>query len=186
MDIRKIPGGNELLNPEKILKDDIEIGFGNEVADLGCGGKGYFTLQSAKLVGDKGKVYAIDVLKSILTSVETEAKIAGLSNIQTVWSNLEIYQATKIKDESLDLALLFNILFQNKKQREILRESARMIKEGGRLAVIDWKTTGAPFGPPKEIRISPEKVREMAQEIGLKEEKFFEAGLYHYGMIFSK
>lgn len=182
---QKVAGGNELLNPEKILKE-AGIGYGSRVGDLGCGGMGYFTLQAGKLVGDKGQVYGVDILKAALPSVETKAKLEGLNNITTVWSNLEILGATRIKEQSLDFALVINVLFQSKKQKNILEEAARLLKKNGKLVMVDWKTSGTPLGPLVNDRIPPEKVEEMAQDLNLKKEKSFEAGPYHYGFVFAK
>jgi len=181
----QISGGNELLNPEKILKK-IGIGFGNKVVDLGCGGAAFFTLQAAKMVGQDGIVYAVDVLKPVLASVESKAFLNGVRNIKTVWSDLEVYQATKIPDSEVDFALLINVLFQSKKKLEMLKEAARMIKPGGKFVIIDWKTSGAPLGPPAKMRIPPDKIREIAKMLSLKEVEFFEAGTYHYAFIFQK
>jgi len=182
---KKVAGGNELLNPEKVLKKG-GISYGFRVGDLGCGGMAYFTLQAGKMVGDKGQVYAVDVVKSILPSIETKIKLEGLTNIKTVWSNLEIFGATKIPEATLDLALVINVLFQSKKQKEIMEEAIRLLKKGGKLIVVDWQASGAPLGPQAKDRIPPEKVEEIAQSLNLKKEKSFEAGPYHYGFVFAK
>ncbi|KKT22540.1 MAG: hypothetical protein UW06_C0008G0001, partial [Parcubacteria group bacterium GW2011_GWE1_43_8] len=38
-----------LLNPQQLLEKQLELKFGHQVADLGCGGAGYFTLPAARL-----------------------------------------------------------------------------------------------------------------------------------------
>jgi ubiquinone/menaquinone biosynthesis C-methylase UbiE len=182
----KVPGGTELLSPKDIL-EKIGLEEGMVVADLGCGGMGYFTLQAAHLVGKKGKVYAVDILPFVLENVAERAKTRGLDEIiETIRSNLEIIGATKIKEGSVDLALLINIFFQTKKHENILREAYRLLKKKGRLVVIDWKKTYAPFGPPLEIRVLPEEIKKLAQKIGLREKFNFEAGAYHYGIVFER
>ncbi|PIP29456.1 hypothetical protein COX27_01375, partial [Candidatus Kuenenbacteria bacterium CG23_combo_of_CG06-09_8_20_14_all_36_9] len=117
---KHVPGGTELLNPSDLIKNKLGVFYGAKVADLGCGGAGFFALQNAEVVGPNGLVYAVDVLKSALANVEARAKISGFKNIKTVWSNLEKYGATKINNESVDFTLLINILFQNKNHLEIL------------------------------------------------------------------
>ena len=62
----KVPGGNELINSEWLLKEKAGLSFGMKVGDFGCGGGGYFALQAARLVGDHGQVFAVDILKSVL------------------------------------------------------------------------------------------------------------------------
>ncbi|HCU48192.1 TPA: class I SAM-dependent methyltransferase, partial [Patescibacteria group bacterium] len=42
------------------------------------------------------------------------------------------------------------------------------------------------FGPPLSDRLSPEKVKEFAGSLGLKEAKQFDAGPYHYGFVLVK
>ena len=182
----KIPGGNELINAKEVL-EKIGLKEGDKVADLGCGGKGYFSLQSAKLVGNKGMVFAVDVLKSVLTGVENEAKAEGISNLKTVWSNLEIPRATKIDENALDFCLLINLLFQVEKPFEVIKEAARLLdKNNGRLVIIDWKKTSSPFGPPVKMRISSTEMEKLAQQLNLKKDFSFEAGKFHYGIVFKK
>src|SRR4030042_3326582 len=110
----KVPGGKELLNPQDLVQNKLGVTYGSKVADLGCGGAGYFVLQSAQQVGPQGVVYAVDILKPVLANVETRAKGLGFDNIKTLWSNLEKYGETKINDEEIDFTLLVNVLFQNK------------------------------------------------------------------------
>lgn len=184
--LEKQAGGNQLLDPQKILKDKVGLGFGNVVADLGCGPKAYFTFQSARMVGEKGMVYAVDVQQQVLSSVESHAKNQNLNNIKTVWSNLEINGATKIQESSLDLGILNNVLFQSAEMPEMIKESIRLIKKGGKLLVIDWKNMGAPLGPRMELRVNPEKIKELCEIFGLRLEEEFEAGQYHFGLIFKK
>lgn len=175
----------ELLNPQTILRD-AGIGYGSRVAELGCGGMGHFVFEAAKLVGDKGQVYAVDVLKTALKSIETRASLQGLTNVKTVWSNLEILGATNIPEASLDFTLLINTLFQSKKLQAMIRESVRLLKIKGCLLVIEWKTTGAPFGPRKEDRIPQELLETVASELHLTKQRSFDPGPYHYGLTFVK
>ena len=58
--IVKIPGGKKLIDTKQLLE---KIGLEEKmrVADLGCGRRGYFSLQAAKIVGNKGLVIAVDV-----------------------------------------------------------------------------------------------------------------------------
>jgi ubiquinone/menaquinone biosynthesis C-methylase UbiE len=181
----KVPGGNELINAKEFLAK-IGLEEGMVVGDLGCGARGYFSLQAAKMVGSRGLVYAVDILQSALKGVESSAKLLGINNIKTVWSDLEIYGATKIPEKSLDIALLINILFQTKEDEKIIKEAIRLIKPNGKLVICDWKRTGAPFGPLVEDRVDPEELKKIVSDLGLKLEKEFEAGPYHFALVFKK
>lgn len=184
--INKIATGNELLDTQKILKEHLKIGFGEKVADLGCGAMGFFILQAAKIIGDKGTAYAVDILKEVLSSVQGRAKVEGLLNVKIVWSDLEKYGATKIPAESLDATFLVNTLFQTKNHLEVIKEAYRLLKKGGKLLIIDWKRVASPFGPSLHLRLAEKDIIALTNTLGFKMEKEFTAGNYHYGLIFIK
>jgi len=178
-------GGNALLDAKLILgRSGIKEGM--KVADLGCGASGHFVFPSARIVGKKGIVYAVDIMKTILQTIEKRAKLENMQNVRTVWSDLEIFGATKIEAGSLDTAYLINTLYQSKKRMEIIREAARLLKKSGKLIVVEWKSTASPFGPSVEDRVDKELLKTGSAKLGFSIEEEFEAGEYHYGVIFGK
>lgn len=177
--------GNELLDPFKAISH-LGVTEGSRVAHLGCGGSGQFTAAAAKLVGEKNTVYAVDILKPVLMATLSKARLDGIYNIKPIWSNLEILGATNIPEASLDFALLVNILFQSKKQKEIMAEAVRLLKSHGKLMIIDWNNSQTTFGPPVELKINPEKVEQYARELNLKLVDRFQPGTYHFGLILEK
>lgn len=179
-----MPHKKEFLNPEKILKE-IDLREGMVLADFGCGA-GFFALPAAKWAGESGQVYIIDVKKTSLETVENRAKDLGITNIKPVWADLEIVDSTKIPQKSVDRVVILNLLFQTEKHKEIFEEAKKVLKDNGKIIVIDWKTSSILFGPKVSLRVPEEKVKEMAKEIDLVLEKTFEAGEYHYGLVFRK
>jgi len=181
----KVTGGNNLIDVNLILtKSDIHEGM--RVADLGCGATGHFVFPTALLTGRKGKVYAVDILKTVLETVEKRRKQEGLENVESVWSDLEVFGATKIESNSLDLAFLINTLYLSDKKYEMMREAVRLLKNGSRLLVVEWKNTALPLGPSIENRVKEDFIKTSAKNLGLQLVDEFEAGPYHYGMIFEK
>jgi ubiquinone/menaquinone biosynthesis C-methylase UbiE len=181
----KITGGSALLDVNFIM-EKAQIKERMKVADLGCGTSGHFVFPAAKIVGDRGVVYAVDILKPSLESIAKRAKQEGITNIVTVWSDLEVYKGAKIETESLDVAMLINTLFHSQKRAEMIREAIRMIKKGGKLLVIEWEDTSLPFGPPPEKRVKMGPLKTACEKLGLKTIEEFSAGEYHYGMLFTK
>jgi ubiquinone/menaquinone biosynthesis C-methylase UbiE len=177
--------GKELLNPDFIFKK-LGVKSGDRVAHLGCGGAAQFIVPAAKLVGKDAVLYAVDILKPVLEATISKARLEGIYNIKTVWSDLEIPGATRIPAASLNHAFLINILYESNKQKEIITEAARLLHTGGRLLIVDWNQTPSPFGPPLENRTNQEKVEKLAREANLKIIDQFQAGPYHYGLIAEK
>lgn len=181
----KLTGGNALLDVNLVLTK-AQVQENMQVADLGCGGSGYFVFPAAIMVGKKGKVYAVDIMKTALGCISRRKKQENFNNIVPVWSNLETFKATKIESNKIDIALLINTLYQSKKRVEIVREAARLIKKKGKLMVIEWKNVTLPFGPPVEERVNKKQLKIAAERLGLRFEEEFFAGQFHYGLIFIK
>lgn len=174
-----------LLNLNLIL-NKADIKEGQAVADLGCGKFGYFAFLAATKVGERGRVYAVDVVKSNLELVKKEATNRHLNNLQTVWSDLEVPKATKIDSKSLDFVFLANTLHTAKDPLKIMSEAVRMLKTGGKLIIIDWKKIAAPMGPKKESKLDVALLTAAAKKIGLYPEEEFQAGPYHFGLVLLK
>lgn len=176
-----IPSTSELIDAAAIY-EAAGLRAGMKAADLGCGTSGHFVFPGARIVGEGGEFYAVDILKSALGAVESRAKLEGLTNIKTIWADIEIPNAVKIPSGLLDLVLLAN----NQPSPAMVQEAVRLIRGGGRLAIVDWKTSATPFGPPTAQRKDPLQAKAMAESAGLKFEKEFSPGKYHWGMVFGK
>lgn len=179
------PTGKELIDPYKVL-NEAGIATGMTVADFGCGTLGHYALPAARLVGPAGRVLCVDILKSVLEGVQSRVKLEGITNLETVWGDLERDGGVKIGDGIVDIGLIINNLFMSQQKQQFVREALRMVKPGGRVVVVDWKTTGVAFGPSVSMRVTPEDARQLMESAGLMFEKDFEPGQYHYGMVFKK
>ena len=176
---------NDFINPDQlILQFGLEEGM--KAADFGIG-SGYFTILMAKKVGETGLVTALDILEAPLEVVKNKAVAEGLENINFVRANLEAENGSKLENDSQDFVLLANILFQSEKEQDIIKEASRVVKSGGKVVVIDWKqNVSALGGPPEELKTPPSEVKSFAEAAGLKFANEFDAGKYHYGVVFNK
>ena len=178
-----VQGTGGFLNPEETIKQ-LNIQKNMQVVDFGCGA-GYFVIPMAQAVVEDGKVYALDVLDTALESVRSKAKIQGLFNIVTKRCNLEVLNASGIENDSVDLVLLSNILFQSDNKLGIIKEAARILKKGGEMAIIDWREN-QPMGPSKDLVVPIDNVGTMVEAEGLKFKDEIAVDKYHWGMIFIK
>lgn len=168
------------LNPETIL-EQIDIRGNMKVADFGCG-HGYFSIPLAKAV-NQGKVYALDVMDKALESVASKAKLEDISNIEMIRCNLEVIGGSKLKESSIDLTFLVNILFQSQKKPEILKEAKRVLKSSGQLIIIDW-IIGSSLAPKEGWLIPKEQAQTLAEAEEFGFDRELEMDYQHYGLIF--
>lgn len=182
---QRILSDRTLIDIPNVLKK-IGVASGDKVADLGVGGTGMWTFTTAEIIGESGSVYAADILQHVLQAIRSKARLLGFYNIQTVWTNLEVYGAAKIPEKSLDFAYLNNVLHQSKRPESILQEAYRLLKKGGKLLVTDWTRETSPLGPPIENRIDPEVIQKHTQALNLRHIQRFSPGKYHFALVFEK
>lgn len=172
-------------DPVKILSE-LHIQPGASVADLGAG-IGAYSIPLAKIVGDTGKVYACDVQADILTRLENDIKSQGISNIQTVHSNIEMALGTKLRDQSIDWVIVANVLFQVENRREFVKEIARILKPSGAVLLVDWTDSFGNLGPHEKDVIKLDDAEKLFNEVGLKKSpQAIDAGQHHYGIILKR
>ncbi|MCD6233239.1 class I SAM-dependent methyltransferase [bacterium] len=171
----------EFINPIEILN---QIGLRPDMvaADFGCGAGGW-VIPLAKILKD-GRVYAIDVQEEPLSALEGKLKMFDIKNVVTVRSDVEKVGGSKIPEGSCDIVLMVNLLFQVDDKGEVFKEAKRILKENGRVLVVDW-LKNAPLGPV-EGRVLPEEVKKIAQENGFRAERESKAGNFHYLLYFTK
>ncbi len=169
------------LNPEKVL-DQLELHGNMVAADFGCGA-GNFSVPLARRL-ENGLVYALDIQTAPLSALKGRCLAENINNIRVMRVDLEKPKGSTLHELSLDLVLVVNTLFQSGEKNAIIIEAKRILKRRGKLVVIDWlpeKARGMIEGA-----IAPEAVKKMAEDAGLKFEKEFEAGKFHYCLVFTK
>ena len=141
-------------NPRKILGGYIEPG--QTVLDLGCG-PGTFSIAMAKMVGESGKVIAVDVQEEMLQIVRKKAAQQGLeSRIVTHKSGPDRIGLS----EKVDFALAFYMVHEVPSAEAFLKEIASVLKPKGRLLIVEPKmhVSAAAF----------ERTIEVARQAGLR------------------
>ena len=167
-------------DPIKNLKA-FELKEDSIVADLGAG-TGYYSIAAGKLAS-QGKVYAIELQKDFLMTIKEKVKEAHLTNVECLWGNVEKLGGTKIGDNIIDAVIASNILFQVEDKVQFIEEIKRILKQKGRVLLIDWSESSI-IGAIAII--SKNKAREMFEKKGFVWQRDIEAGAHHYGMIFIK
>jgi len=110
---------------------------GQKVMEVGCG-PGFFTIPAAKIVGDKGLIYAIDVNHRAIKRVEEKMRKYGIDNVKPIMGNAA---NSGLQDSSIDLAFIFGLRYVAGGLSNLISEVYRILRSGGILSFE--KTTGS-------------------------------------------
>ncbi len=147
------PQRNVWLPPDAVIQQ-LGLRADDVVADVGAG-TGYFALPLSNVVRGRGKVIAVDFQPAMLERIR--AKLSTMdapTNIELVVGSAT---ATGVREKSVDLVFMANLWHELDDYSAALDEAQRILKKGGRLAIIDWRTDlPSPPGPPAHHRVSLE------------------------------
>ena len=164
--------------PAKTVLRRFPVRRGFTVVDVGCG-PGYFTIPLAEIVGDSGRVYAVDVEDVMLGDLRNRAAERPGLRVDTLRS---IEDEIPLPDQSVDLAFMACVLHELD-GLGTLREASRVLRPSGVLGIVEWKKIKQDIGPPREHRLSPTAAGAMLRRGGFVPGRAFEVGPYHYGIV---
>jgi ubiquinone/menaquinone biosynthesis C-methylase UbiE len=151
------------------------VGPGMRVADIGAG-TGYFAIPLAERVAPGGLINAVDLQPEMLARLRS--KISKPLPIELVEGSAE---KTTLAGGAHDLVLLANVWHEVDDRIAAIAEVERILKDGGRLAIVDWRQDLAPPpGPPAEHRLAPAAVAGELGARGWREIGVTTVGLYSY------
>jgi ubiquinone/menaquinone biosynthesis C-methylase UbiE len=120
-------------NPYKLLKG-AGLKEGHKVLEVGCG-PGFFTIPASRIVGDEGRVYAVDIHPRAIARVKEKIEKEALKNLTPMCSNAS---NTGLKGGSVDLAFLFGLRYFAGGLENVISELHRVLKPGG---IISFEKT---------------------------------------------
>lgn len=168
-------------DPNKNL-EQFDVAPPMKVADFGAG-SGYYSIALAKLVGENGRVYAVDIDPELLLKIKTSALEHRLTNIDLLQGDIETEEGSGLKSDSIDRGIVSNILFQIQNKQAVLKEVFRVTKKQGKVLIIDWEDSFGGLGPKKEMVFSKDAAKKMLTEVGFVFDREISAGNHHYGII---
>ena len=120
-----------LMSPVKIL-EAANVRPGQTILEVGCG-TGFFTIPAAQIVGDEGKIIALDASSDYLETVAKKVRKTELTNVEIIQRDA---LDTGLESESMDMILLFGVLpFPLLPLDKLLPEMYRVLKPGASMSV---------------------------------------------------
>ena len=172
------------MNPTQILAA-CNLQVTDSVADFGAG-SGFLSRAAAALV-PKGSVFAIEIHREIVNRLARDAQEAHIANLHPLWGDIELPGGTRLDDSSVDFVMISNVLFHLDDKIACINEAKRILKQGGRLLVVDWSESFGGIGPAPQAVVSQKMVEELCTRAGFtKISDTLPGGDHHYALLFKK
>lgn len=165
------------LPPQEVV-GALDLRPGEAVADIGAG-TGYFALPMARAVGGAGTLYAVDFQTGMLDLLGKKLlEPRAPANITVVHGTAA---HTTLPPACADLVFMANLWHELDDHGVVLKETARLLRHGGRLAIVDWRgDLRPPPGPPAEHRVTAEAVALTLEGNAFQVERTGHVGKYGY------
>ncbi|REK07528.1 MAG: class I SAM-dependent methyltransferase [Planctomycetota bacterium] len=166
---------------ETLLKA-LNVKPGQTVCDIGCG-NGFYTLQLAKLVGEQGRVLAVDIQPEMLHMLEERAKEAGLTNIELIHGT---QIDPKLEPNSVDLILLVDVYHEFSHPAEMLSAMREALKPEGRIALAEFRLEDASVPIKRLHKMSKKQIMKEFPANGLELAESFDELPWQHLMFFKR
>ena len=174
--------GHNLVDPYQLF-EKVQLHEGMHIADFGCGRTGHVVFPSSPIIGINGVVYAVDILKDVLESIRRRAAIEAIHNVETIWGNLEKAGGVLVAPKTLDVGFFVNVLFHFDNYEVPLNEAARILKEKGKIVVLDWVKKLSNLGPEDSEMVDFEKIKSWGLKNNFVVQEDFNISPYHRCLI---
>jgi ubiquinone/menaquinone biosynthesis C-methylase UbiE len=150
---------------------------GDTIADVGAG-TGYFSFPLAAATGPHGTVFAVDAQAEMLAHLRLKLNRDAVSNIELIHAEGD---ETTLPGASCNLVFLANVWHEFPDRAAVLREAKRILKPGGRIAILDWRPdVEREAGPPLDHRISASYALDEFCSAGFKHSTHANLGKYSW------
>jgi len=174
------PKRDEYQKPHEVLSA-LNIKSGEVIADIGAG-SGYFTFRLAHFVGDKGKVYAVDVSPDMIRHINRRIRETKSANVVSILAEPD---DPLLPDRSVNRFFICDVWHHVENQTKYLSLMKKMLKPGGEIVMIDFHKKPLPFGPPPEMKIAREDLLKQMANNGFKLAKEHTFLPYQYFLEFT-
>jgi ubiquinone/menaquinone biosynthesis C-methylase UbiE len=155
------PARDAWQKPRELLQA-LAIRPGMCVADIGAG-TGYFSPYLSAAVGDTGTVLAADTEPNLVKYLRDRAEREHTANVVPI---LASPSNPRLPAGAVDLIVIVDTAHHIDDRINYFRRLERVLKPGGRVAVIDFKKEDLPVGPPLEHKLDRADVVEEFRQAG--------------------
>ncbi len=177
--IRRIREAEE--GPTK-MREELKVKPGMSVCDMGCG-NGYHTLPLAEMVGETGKIYAVDAQPEMIEMLRQRIDAKGIKNVVPI---VGLFHDPKLPPNSCDMIVLVDVYHEFSHPVEMLAAMHKALKPDGQLVLVEFRAEDDTVPIKPEHKMTKAQItREMdANGYALKRE--FDGLPWQHLMFFGK
>jgi len=150
------------------------------MVDMGCG-RGHYALAAAERIDARGMIHAADLWREGVLALDVTASARQLDQIDPLV--VDISKSIPLESGTIDVcffATVIHDLVADGTAEGALSEARRLLKPQGTLAVIEFKKTPGPPGPPESIRLSETELDALLSPFGFARRRSSAVGEHHY------
>lgn len=158
----------KFLDSHEILSE-LNLAGSETFMDAGCG-DGYISKKAIEEFLPEGKVYAVDVYDEAIAELDEYKEKNHISNLISICADLAC-EIPDVNDESVDVILMINVFHGFKasdEMDEVVLNLRKLLKNGGKFAIVEFKPIEMQFGPPLEIRCSHAELENLFEKHGFR------------------
>ncbi len=155
---------------------------GQVVCDMGSG-NGFYTLKIAPLVGETGKVLAVDIQPEMLELLNKRAEAEKIKNVETV---LGTVVDPKLPEGKVDLMFCVDVYHEFDHPVEMLAAMRKSLAPGGRMVLVEFRTEDPKVPIKKLHKMSKEQILKEIPPNGFKLVEEFDKLPWQHVMFFEK
>lgn len=170
----------------ELIFGELGLARGKTFLDLGCG-KGDYAIVAAEKIGPEGVAFGIDGWSEGIEMLTRIAFDKGLINVKAIVADITSH--IPLSDNCVDICLMATVLHDLARDggdSQALRETARIMKQGGIFGIVEFKKIDGPPGPPIHIRLTPDDVEGRITPFGFQMMKTLDVGPSTYLMVACK
>ncbi|SKA98064.1 Methyltransferase domain-containing protein [Prosthecobacter debontii] len=164
------------------MREELKLTPGMSVCDMGSG-NGYHTLPMAQAVGEKGKVYAVDVQPEMLDMLKKRAEAQGISNIIRI---LGAPHDPMLPENTCDMILLVDVYHEFSHPEQMLSGMRKALKPDGVIVLVEYRAEDETVPIKPEHKMSKEQINKEMTGNGFKLVREFNELPWQHMMFFGK
>jgi|SRR4051812_24647498 len=165
-----------------LMLTNLGVMRGMTICDMGCG-NGFYSLQLAKMTGDSGRVYAVDIQAEMLRMLKARAEEEGIRNITPLLSTAT---DPKLPKGKIDLILLVDVYHEFSHPVEMLAAMREALAPDGACALVEFRAEDPNVPIKPEHKMTKEQILKEWPPNGFKLVKEFDGLPWQHLMFFAR